>query len=254
MNKIDESISFNFFNYTKEELLTLLERQKATDIDREHEIAILEGGRCPFCNLSYKITKLPGTDIIRYIPICSCYEDYKRSRRLDQLLLTCGAPRLYNEIWQKTEYESQKILVDNYIKEKKYKEKKWLIILGTPGTGKTWSAVNVMRAALRDGMLVNFFPMVQLIDHILQNIEIRTQGLIVLDDFDKVTATNDWGRIQVYAFLEKLKKNSTAVITSNITNLDDLKKKFGDVIISRILENSLLVNYIGLDRRIIKIT
>lgn len=85
-------------------------------------------------------------------------------------------------------------------------------------------------------------------DEALENLFVRPD-ILFLDDFDKVYPT-EWSRERLWLILNaRMVEGFPVCVTSNL-NLDDIDKKYGDAIASRLANNCQLIELDGEDQRV----
>lgn len=128
-------------------------------------------------------------------------------------------------------------------------EGKGLWFAGDVGTGKTSLAMLVSLAAERAGRSVAIYPVTRLLAEIKDTYDSQTGGnymrlfkrltsvdLLQLDDLGAEKRT-DWVLEQLYAIVnERWQDERSIVVTTNTTDLDDLREQIGARTVSRLLE------------------
>jgi DNA replication protein DnaC len=120
---------------------------------------------------------------------------------------------------------------------------------GDVGTGKTSLAMLVSLAAERAGRSVAVYPVTRLLAEIKDTYDSQTGGnymrlfrrlcavdLLHLDDLGAEKPT-DWAREQLYAIVnERWQDERSVMLTTNVTDLDELRARVGARTVSRLLE------------------
>ncbi len=128
-------------------------------------------------------------------------------------------------------------------------EGRGLWFAGDVGTGKTSLAMLVSLAAERAGRSVAIYPVTRLLAEIKDTYDSQTGGnymrlfrrltsvdLLQLDDLGAEKRT-DWVLEQLYAIVnERWQDERSIVVTTNTTDLDDLRQQIGPRTVSRLLE------------------
>ena len=128
-------------------------------------------------------------------------------------------------------------------------EGRGLWFAGDVGTGKTSLAMLVSLAAERAGRSVAIYPVTRLLAEIKDTYDSQTGGnymrlfrrlagvdLLQLDDLGAEKRT-DWVLEQLYAIVnERWQDERSIVVTTNTTDLDDLREQIGARTVSRLLE------------------
>ena len=133
-------------------------------------------------------------------------------------------------------------------------EDKGLFIFGDTGTGKTYTLHAI--ANNRNERVDNFVDLLSTFrDSIVQGwyhdklIEYANKERIYIDDMG-AEKMSDFVHEFVYSLLNKrYERMKRTVISTNLT-LDDFKKRYGDRILSRIMEMCVLIELGGEDRRL----
>jgi DNA replication protein DnaC len=120
---------------------------------------------------------------------------------------------------------------------------------GDLGTGKTSLAMLVSRAAEKQGKSVAVYPVTRLLAEIKDTYDSDSTGsymqlfrrlcsvdMLQLDDLGAEKRT-EWVLEQLYAIVnERWQDERSIVVTTNITDLDDLREQIGARTVSRLLE------------------
>jgi DNA replication protein DnaC len=128
-------------------------------------------------------------------------------------------------------------------------EGRGLWFAGDVGTGKTSLAMLVSHAAERAGRSVAVYPVTRLLAEIKDTYDSQTGGnymrlfrrlcavdLLHLDDLGAERPT-DWAREQLYAIVnERWQDKRSVMLTTNVTDLDELRERVGVRTVSRLLE------------------
>ena len=133
--------------------------------------------------------------------------------------------------------------------EQNVDEGRGLWFAGDVGTGKTSLAMLVSLAAERVGHSVAIYPVTRLLAEIKDTYDSQTGGnymrlfrrlcavdLLHLDDLGTEKRT-DWVLEQLYSIVnERWQDERSIVVTTNITDLDQLREQIGPRTVSRLLE------------------
>jgi len=126
---------------------------------------------------------------------------------------------------------------------------KGLWFTGDVGTGKTSLAMLVSRAAEKAGRSVAIYPVTRLLAEIKDTYDSQSGGsymglfgrlctvdLLHLDDLGAEKRT-DWVLEQLYSIVnERWQDERSIVVTTNLTDLDELREQIGARTVSRLLE------------------
>jgi len=126
---------------------------------------------------------------------------------------------------------------------------KGLWFTGDVGTGKTSLAMLVSQAAERKGRSVAIYPVTRLLAEIKNTYDRETGGsymslfeklvsvdLLHLDDLGAEKRT-DWVLQELYSIVnERWQDERSIVVTTNITDLDELRNEIGSRTVSRLVE------------------
>jgi DNA replication protein DnaC len=139
---------------------------------------------------------------------------------------------------------------------------KGLWLFGDVGTGKTSLAMLVSKAALEGGHSVAIYSMPRLLADIKDTYEDRSDSsymelferlvgvdLLHIDDLGAEKRT-DWVLEQLYAIVnERWQEQRSVVVTTNLTDVDELRAQIGPRTVSRLHEMCDLIPIMGRDRR-----
>lgn len=131
--------------------------------------------------------------------------------------------------------------------------KKWLLLGGPTGSGKTHLGVAALKALIaagRDGLYINMPAMMQAArrsmdrdgSHDEPDIEDALESpVLMIDDFGAEKQT-EWQREVAYDLInQRYEHEQATIITTNLIWPEELQKIYGDRIISRITEVSAVV-------------
>lgn len=141
-----------------------------------------------------------------------------------------------------------------------------LLFYGGPGTGKSMLAVEVLKKALKTDLTgyYEWFPII--IDALMKkgfsadpkkdfyNNIFEKKDVLVIDELGKETQDNysfnkkDISRILEINILKK-RSNKTTILISNISNINDLDKQYGDYVASVIRQKFKMLNLVSTDFR-----
>ena len=137
-----------------------------------------------------------------------------------------------------------------------------LILVGECGTGKTHLAVAILQRVVQKGIFGVFVTVPELINSIKKNFDsktknyevidlVKTADFLVLDDLgaEKEEKPGSWVSEQLFIIMNaRYEKALPTVITSNFT-LDELEKRIGERVTSRMAETFRGVRMGGRDYR-----
>ncbi len=230
-----------------------------------------EGGNCPQCGKSYIKTETLNqfADFEWYRPQCLCEEKQedvkKKGDVMNEKLRAAGIPsKLLKYNFGQWDYRVEKKIneafkvVYNYAMEKKY-ESKGLILYGDVGTGKTHCAVAALKEVVDDGKSPIFVPMANLVSELMRKGEnfqnrIVSADIVLLDDMDKIgTAQNAWVKERIFSLInDRIAQGRVIFGTTNFKGPEDFDEKFGDAVMSRLIESCVFVKFEGSDYRAVK--
>lgn len=136
-----------------------------------------------------------------------------------------------------------------------------LIISGPVGTGKTFAAIAAARARHDAGEEVHFWPIVDLIDGLrdeLGNPELRQKlfdrltadaDVLILDDLG-THRTTEWADERLYAILNRRWMDEKPTIATTNLSEQKFRRVMGERLMSRLMDDATLVVLDGTDRRI----
>lgn len=129
-----------------------------------------------------------------------------------------------------------------------------LVVLGPVGTGKTHAAVAALRPAHDVGLVVAFWPIVELFaamrpsDETITAEEVCEPDRVVIDDLGTERLT-DWSAEQLFAIVNRRwLDESPTIYTSNLAPAD-LADVVGERMFSRIADGAVMLWLSGSDRR-----
>lgn len=136
-------------------------------------------------------------------------------------------------------------------------EKPNLLFYGTVGCGKSFLSGCIAKELLDQGISVVYFSASQLFDILYQNTlyngleDLYNYELVIIDDLG-TEMTNSFVTTALFSFLnERILRGRSTIISTNL-NLSDLKERYSDRIVSRIIQNFKLCKLSGPDIRILK--
>ena len=132
-----------------------------------------------------------------------------------------------------------------------------LLFYGTVGCGKSFLSGCVAKALIDKGVSVVYFSATQLFDILYQNTlyngleDLYNYELIIVDDLG-AEMTNSFVTTALFSFLnERILRGKATIISTNLS-LSDLKERYSERIVSRIIQNFNLCKLSGPDIRILK--
>ena len=132
-----------------------------------------------------------------------------------------------------------------------------LLFYGTVGCGKSFLSGCVAKALMDQGISVVYFSATQLFDILYQNTlyngleDLYNYELVIVDDLG-AEMTNSFVTTALFTFLnERILRGKATIISTNL-NLSELKERYSDRIVSRIIQNFKLCKLSGPDIRILK--
>ena len=136
-------------------------------------------------------------------------------------------------------------------------EKGNILFYGTVGCGKSFLSGCIAKALMDQGISVVYFSAAQLFDILYQNTlynaleDLYNYDLIIVDDLG-AEMTNSFVTTALFSFLnERILREKATIISTNL-NLSELKERYSDRIVSRIIQNFKLCKLSGPDIRILK--
>jgi DNA replication protein DnaC len=183
--------------------------------------------------------------------------------------LSAVIPRRYRDVafdrWPVTEIEPQAVVatarrfadsIDSHLDEGR-----GLWFMGGPGTGKTTLAMLVSKAALEAGRPVAIYSLPRLLNEIRDTHRAERSHVDLLDrltavdllHIDDVGAerTTDWVLEELYSIVNARYEDQRAiVITTNITDRDELCEQITERTVSRLTEMCDELPLLGHDRRL----
>lgn len=261
---VDQHVVANF----GKRMIDLAEEAGVPKEDVERSRREIKGGTCPLCQAEYRKVHVKNryADFVYFVPSCGC-EDKNRSdaerRRREDTMARWGKipPALRHcdiESWDygvKPETNQSFKWVLEYIKERRYK-KEGLICYGMVGTGKTYCAVAVLRAMVREGMSIRFVATSDLVNELMQHgdeVQRQIEGAdaVLLDDMDKIgTTTSAWVRERVFSIVNnRIAAGKIILATTNFTDPMEFTQKWGEAVTSRLVASCFMVEFKGDDYR-----
>jgi len=237
------------------------------------------GGACPICEKEYKKIKAGNKSADEnfkyayeyYQPDCDCESkeerEYQQRSEVYKKLRIAGVPKLYlNVDWNNWDYrvspetnESFKRIYDLFVNQKCYeKDASGIIMYGDVGTGKTRTSVCVLReiltvtkftaAFLQTGGIIS-----KMVDREQGNKyvhELESYDVILFDDMDKMFISNEWIKERIFVLIDQMVSNQKIIIgTTNFRDVSQFADKFGDNIMSRIVNACYFEHFMGNDYR-----
>ncbi len=151
-----------------------------------------------------------------------------------------------------TAVQTSKNMVANFSHEKPN-----LLFYGTVGCGKSFLSGCIAKELLDKGISVVYFSASQLFDILYQNTlyngleDLYNYELVIIDDLG-TEMTNSFVTTALFSFLnERILRERSTIISTNL-NLSELKDRYSDRIVSRIIQNFKLCKLSGPDIRILK--
>ncbi len=136
-------------------------------------------------------------------------------------------------------------------------EKDSLLLYGTVGCGKSFLSGCVAKALMDKGASVVYFSSTQFFNTLHQNSlynadeELYNKDLVIIDDLG-AELTNSFVTTSLFSFLnERILRKKATIISTNL-NLTELKERYSDRIVSRIIQNFKLCKLSGPDIRILQ--
>lgn len=247
-------------NFTKEDLLDFKGFQKV-EVMNKQEKGTLTGYDCPYCNnrgYNYYHEIYNGY-LSYYAKDCIC----KKLRAEFDRLEKCGISRNLIETYKFETFipknKWQKDLKDFALKflEVSEKEKKWFVVCGSSGAGKSHISTSIYLELLKKGKKVKFMAWRDLIDSLklwkksayIENQknyekemnELKTTEVLYIDDFLKLLPVSGFEREAeldlAYSIINSRYNNNLITIITTEELLDDLNY-IDKAIASRIVEKS----------------
>ena len=132
-----------------------------------------------------------------------------------------------------------------------------LLFYGTVGCGKSFLSGCVAKELMDRGVSVVYFSAAQLFDILYQNTlyngleDLYNYELVIIDDLG-AEMTNSFVTTALFSFLnERILREKATIISTNLS-LSDMKDRYSDRIVSRIIQNFKLCKLSGPDIRILK--
>lgn len=227
-------------------------------------------GVCAACSAPYpeRVPALKSVGKQLYCEACEPqakyeFETRRETQEIEKITKAAGLMPAHRKVSLACLRENQRAAAIQYL-EQPYGN---LMLVGESGTGKTWTAVAILRelmkrsgaagrwlsvpwlfASIRDWMAdehASRFKLTQYVDSLLNH------DYIVLDDLGAHRAT-DWAIETMYLVLhrwELLEKPGGLIVTTNLS-LEEISKAFGDRIASRLAHCCRLVKLEGQDLRL----
>jgi len=195
---------------------------------------------------------------------CKSAAERKRSIKLQTLIESSGIKDGYKDKtfdnfvvdkYNKKAYEICKKYADNF----KPKYGNLFIYSEKPGTGKTHLACAITNELLKKFIVSLFVVVPELLNEMNAKVgrnedvfgivqEIIDVPFLVLDDLGKEKIT-DWRKEQLYIIInDRVASQKPMVITTNC-GIKELQKRLDQATVSRIVENSQIIELGGVDRR-----
>ncbi len=136
-------------------------------------------------------------------------------------------------------------------------QKDSLLLYGTVGCGKSFLSGCVAKELMDKGASVVYFSATQFFNTLHQNSlynadeELYNKDLVIIDDLG-AELTNSFVTTSLFSFLnERILRRKATIISTNL-NLTELKERYSDRIVSRIIQNFKLCKLSGPDIRILQ--
>lgn len=131
-----------------------------------------------------------------------------------------------------------------------------LALFGSAGTGKTWAAYAVGNAAVRAGTWSIAYTAVDLLadlrpggaDPAATYDRVSRCDLLVLDDVGREQVTA-WSLEQMQRLLDARSRERRRLVWTTNLAYDALGERYGDPVVSRLLDDAVAVRIVGEDRR-----
>lgn len=137
-----------------------------------------------------------------------------------------------------------------------------MILIGSVGTGKTHLAVHAGRVAVRERYSVLFTTLTDLLSDLRQTYRdgneltearimelVGDVSLLILDDV-AVEKQTDWTQDALYRIVNARYEDEKATIITANMNLEQLRERLGDRLVSRLYERSIVLDFTGADYRL----
>jgi len=232
----------------------------------------LHGGFCPKCGMIWEKVVVSGrlmkVPFEYFQPKCNCEvtsEQLKnRERENFSRLINAGVKGKYLnnsfENWDKTvdPVLTQRMMeVQAHFYHKKFKEGIGLILTGDVGTGKTHCSISILRLVAKYTDSFLFIKMSEYIPIILNKDtgartvdRMKTVRMIVFDDFDKITTTNEWVSGRIFEVVDaRISSGLPSIFTSNLNSPQEFDDKYGKAITSRLFGYCDCIHFAGKDYR-----
>ena len=132
-----------------------------------------------------------------------------------------------------------------------------ILFYGTVGCGKSFLSGCIAKELMDRGVSVVYFSAAQLFDILYQNSlyngleDLYNYELVIIDDLG-AELTNSFVTTALFSFLnERILREKATIISTNLS-LSDMKDRYSDRIVSRIIQNFKLCKLSGPDIRILK--
>lgn len=235
----------------------------------------LTGGDCPQCKKSWEKIVVNGvlmkTPFMYYQAGCRCeatkQELIDKERVIVSRLEQAGVKGSYLKIsfddWDNT---VEKILTVRMSEVRKHfftgmlKRGIGLILTGTVGTGKTFCAVALLRAAAKYTDSILFVSMAEYIPMIIDEVtgpktieRMKTVRLIIMDDLEKVATSSEWVQGRIFEIIElRTAAGLPVIVTTNSNNPGEIENKFGKPLADRLFGYCVPVHFEGKSYRKIR--
>lgn len=223
-------------------------------------------GACPNLSKGFRAIQKPyPRDGIPYLSYLQC--DHNRRLRAEHKIKAMqAASNLGAGFWSRTfdSYEVGKHNQMAYFDARNYATtfgttRRWLILRGPNGTGKTHLAVAIMQSAIAQDVQPYFAPSAAMIRQLGSSYQsdttdeyvgtLQTTGMLVIDDLGKEDNT-DKAKTFIFQVIDaRYNGDMPTVITTNLSDVE-LEARYGTAIISRLMQVADMVEVGGPDYRL----
>jgi DNA replication protein DnaC len=221
----------------------------------ENEIKMLqceiEGGDCPECGRTYRRKEVDNDHgFFEYFrEPCDCREKAEKKRfellrRRDEIL-KAGVPKKYLacsfDVW---DFANDQGLNEVFLEVKgavdrgEIWDRQGIVFCGTPGTGKTHTAVSVLKRAVLDLKSVRYISMADFIHLIINDKDYKIENFIedvmLLDDIDKLNSGSDYAKERLFSLVESIIADGRHFIMTTNLEYEEMQERFDAALMSRI--------------------
>lgn len=244
----------------KEDIIPIQDLQK-----RSRE---LNGGKCPKCEKPWERIIVNGilmkTPFEYYQAGCRCEaterEIIEKERVIVSRLRQAGVKGSYLKVsfddWDNTVEHDLTVSMSEVRKhffKGMFKKGIGLVLTGSVGTGKTFCAVAVLRAAAKYTDSILFVSMAEYIPMILdestgqKTIErMKSVRLMIMDDLEKVSTSSEWVKGRIFEIVEmRTASGLPVIVTTNCEDLNEFERKFGSPLTDRLFGFCVPVHFSG---------